>query len=100
MDRHLVAWIQQGSSRIRHLWTLTDSVVSSLFSGLAYPCNKVFCRGKAEALRDRHHRILPESLHQGGLQIDIAVAVTIVALKDRRAEAALALRTVGGDIGD
>src|SRR4051794_16089144 len=30
-----------GISRIRHLWTLTDSVVSSLFSGLAYTCNKV-----------------------------------------------------------
>src|SRR3954465_2582919 len=39
--RHLVAWIRQESSRIRHLWRLTDSEVSSLFSGLAYPCNKV-----------------------------------------------------------
>src|SRR3954451_5380319 len=40
-DGHLVAWIRQESSRIRHLWRLTDSEVSSLFSGLAYPCNKV-----------------------------------------------------------
>src|SRR5215204_2521393 len=36
-----VAWIRQESSRIRHLWRLTDSEVSSLFSGSAYPCNKV-----------------------------------------------------------
>ena len=34
-----VAWIRQESSRIRHLWRLTDS--ESIFSGLAYPCNKV-----------------------------------------------------------
>src|SRR3954466_1094570 len=39
--KHLVAWIRQESSKIRHLWRLTDSEVSSLFSGLAYPCNKV-----------------------------------------------------------
>src|SRR5215217_4998703 len=49
--RHLVAWIRQESSRIRHLWKLTDSEVSSLFSGLAYPCNKVtgiaFCWPRA-----------------------------------------------------
>src|SRR3954451_11634176 len=38
---HLVAWIRQESSRIRYLWRLTDSEVSSLFSELAYPCNKV-----------------------------------------------------------
>src|SRR3954463_5000440 len=38
---HLVAWIRQESSRIRHLWRLTDSEVPSLFRGLAYPCNKV-----------------------------------------------------------
>src|SRR3954467_4642224 len=38
---HLVAWIRQESSKIRHLWRLTDSEVSSLFSGLAYSCNKV-----------------------------------------------------------
>src|SRR3954454_10986141 len=38
---HLVAWIRQESSRIKHLWRLTDSEISSLFSGLAYPCNKV-----------------------------------------------------------
>src|SRR3954470_7972162 len=43
--RHLVAWIWQESSRIKHLWRLTDSEVSSLFSGLAYPCNKVPFRG-------------------------------------------------------
>src|SRR3954471_1920067 len=36
-----VAWIRQESSRIRHLWRLADSEVSSLFNGLAYPCNKV-----------------------------------------------------------
>src|SRR5215213_1841174 len=36
-----VAWIRQESSRINHLWRLTDSEVSSLFSGLAYPCNKM-----------------------------------------------------------
>src|SRR5215213_8470769 len=41
VEKHLVAWIRQESSRIRHLWKLTDSEVSSLFSGLAYPCNKV-----------------------------------------------------------
>src|SRR5215217_7225956 len=41
VQKHLVAWIRQESSRIRHLWRLTDSEVSSLFSGLAYPCNKV-----------------------------------------------------------
>src|SRR4051794_33385397 len=40
-SRHLVARIRQESSRIRHLWRLTDSEVSSLFSGLAYPCSKV-----------------------------------------------------------
>src|SRR3954471_19426237 len=39
--RHLVAWIRLESSRIRHLWRLTDSEVPSLFRGLAYPCNKV-----------------------------------------------------------
>src|SRR3954452_9252689 len=39
--RHLVAWIRQESSGIRHLWRSTDSEVSSLFSGLAYSCNKV-----------------------------------------------------------
>src|SRR4051812_22461177 len=44
--RHLVAWIRQESSKIRHLWRLTDSEVSSLFSGLAYPCNKVARRRK------------------------------------------------------
>jgi DNA invertase Pin-like site-specific DNA recombinase len=38
---HLVAWIRQESSKIRYLWRLTDSEVSSSFSGLAYPCNKV-----------------------------------------------------------
>src|SRR3954466_11845073 len=38
---HLVAWIRQESSKIRYLWRLTDSEVSSLFGGLAYPCNKV-----------------------------------------------------------
>src|SRR4051794_7194958 len=38
---HLVAWIRQESSRIRYLWRLTASEVSSLFSGLAYPGNKV-----------------------------------------------------------
>src|SRR4051812_17804415 len=41
IGRHLVAWIQQESSRIKHLWRLTDSEVSSLLNGLAYPCNKV-----------------------------------------------------------
>src|SRR4051812_41337289 len=44
--RHFVAWIRQESSRIRYLWRLTDSEVSSLFSGLAYPCNKVDRRRK------------------------------------------------------
>src|SRR3954451_6996720 len=39
--KHLVAWIRQESSGITHLWRLTDSEVSSLFSGLSYPCNKV-----------------------------------------------------------
>ena len=38
---HLVAWIRQESSRIRHLWRLIDSEILSLFSCLAYPCNKV-----------------------------------------------------------
>ena len=38
---HLVAWIRQESNRIRHLGRLTDSEILSLFSGLAYPCNKV-----------------------------------------------------------
>src|SRR3954449_11232677 len=33
--RHLVAWIWQECSKIRHLWRLTDSEVSSR---LAYPC--------------------------------------------------------------
>src|SRR5215213_6165898 len=41
LGNHLVAWIRQESRRIRHLWRLTDSEVSSLFSGLAHPCNKV-----------------------------------------------------------
>jgi hypothetical protein len=39
--RHLVAWIWQESSRIKYLWRLTDSKISSLFSGLAYSYNKV-----------------------------------------------------------
>src|SRR5215212_6646987 len=39
--RHLVAWIRQESNKIRHLWRLTDSEVSSLLSELAYPRNKV-----------------------------------------------------------
>jgi hypothetical protein len=39
--RHLVAWIRQKSNRIRHFRRLTDSEVSSFFSGLGYPCNKV-----------------------------------------------------------
>ena len=38
---HLVAWIRQESNRIKRLWRLTDSEILSLFSGLAYPCNKV-----------------------------------------------------------
>src|SRR4051812_26569490 len=38
---HLVAWIRQESSRISHLWRLADSEILSVFSGLAYPCNKV-----------------------------------------------------------
>src|SRR3954470_15787960 len=29
---HLVAWIRQESSRIRHLWRLADSEILSLFS--------------------------------------------------------------------
>jgi hypothetical protein len=41
---HLVARIWQESSRIKHLWRLTDSEISSLFSELAYPCNKVTAR--------------------------------------------------------
>ena len=41
---HLVAWIRQESSKIRYLWRLTDSEVSSLFNELAYPCNKVPAR--------------------------------------------------------
>src|SRR5215212_5899605 len=41
VGKHLVAWIRQESSKIRYLWRLTDSEVSSFFSRLAYPCNKV-----------------------------------------------------------
>src|SRR5215218_4210507 len=50
-----VAWIRQESSRIRHLWRLTASEVSSLFSGLAYPCNKV--PSHAISLRQRQQRL-------------------------------------------
>src|SRR3954453_8917903 len=48
-----VAWIRQESSKIRHLWRLTDSEASSLFSRLAYPCRD--CReigGQAAAAND------------------------------------------------
>ena len=38
---HLVAWIRQEPSRIRHLRRLANSKLSSVFSGLVYPCNKV-----------------------------------------------------------
>src|SRR3954465_4502330 len=48
---HLVAWIWQESSRIRHLWRLTDSEVSSLFNGSAYPCNICGPRVIAERAR-------------------------------------------------
>ena len=47
---HLVAWIRQEFSRIRHLWRLIDSEILSLFSGLAYPCNKVARIGGVDAL--------------------------------------------------
>jgi hypothetical protein len=47
---HLVAWIRQESSKIRYLWRLTDSEVSSSFSGLAYPCNKVAARRTARGM--------------------------------------------------
>src|SRR4051794_19525035 len=33
LGMHLVAWIWQESSKIRYLWRLTDSEISSFFSG-------------------------------------------------------------------
>src|SRR3954469_2607241 len=54
--RHLVAWIRQESSKIRHLWRLTDSEIASPFSGLAYPCNKVPQSGRHRAAPFRRLR--------------------------------------------
>src|SRR3954470_21814635 len=52
--RHLVAWIRQESSGIRHLWRSTDSEVSSLFSGLS-----VFVQQGGIRLSDKASRLRP-----------------------------------------